>query len=436
MSAFQQSMRKLGVRAGLLAGASAAVLAIGGVSAGSAMAAPTCPNNSVINGRGSSLQKIAQTEVWTVKYDAACANAPKVSYESTSSGSGLEAMGFKGGVVNTAFQYIGTDDGPNATQIASAEGAVSHNTKPVIVPVSQTAISVVVHPPAGCTFKAGTGITYAELNKVFGGNGITNWNQFSNVTGTCNEAVKRVVRSDGSGTSYQFKNYLSTLETNATIKAEGLPCTTEGHTKWGEMLEVGAENKPNITWPQCAGGTTVTAVSGGGGVAETVASTSGAIGYAALPDAKAKTAEVARLQNGTISGIATYAEPGNSSTSTARCVNARYTVPAEGRTTGTGVAVDWSTVFGAQPAIGGSEYPLCTLTYDAGWKSYEGAGFTKAQGEAVFDYINNYVVAAASGQEDLKTAKKWYSTLPTTGGAGSATDVQSAAEWAASKINH
>src|SRR5262249_40249222 len=117
------------------------------LAAGTAMAAPTCPNNSVINGRGSSLQRVAQVEVWNPKYNAACANAPTVSYESTSSSSGLHAFGFIGGVLNHAFQYIGTDDAPSAAQISVVEGAVSHKTKPVIVPVSQTAIAVVTHPP-------------------------------------------------------------------------------------------------------------------------------------------------------------------------------------------------------------------------------------------------------------------------------------------------
>jgi ABC-type phosphate transport system substrate-binding protein len=433
MSAFKQSMRKFGVRAGLLAGTSAAVLAISGIGAGSAMASETCPNNSEIHGRGSSLQKIAQ-ETWTGKYNTACANEPKVTYESTSSGSGLEAFGFKGGVVNHSFQFIGTDDAPNEAQIASAEGAVTNKTKPIIVPVTQTAIAVVIHPPSGCHFASGTGIVYKDLNKIFGGNGITNWNQITNIEGTCNAPITRVVRADGSGTSYQFKNYLSVLET--TKSAEGLPCTVEGHTKWAEMREVGAENKPNIVWPECAGSSSIMAVSGGGGVAETVKNEVDAIGYASLPDAKAKGAEVANLQNGVASEVPSYAEPGNSSTSTARCENARYTVPLRARSTSgesePGIAVDWSAVFGAKPNIGGTEYPLCTLTYDAGWKSYAEAGYTAAIGAAAKGYISKYILG--TGQSDLSSAGKWYSTLPVAGGAGSATDVQDAAEFAAKQI--
>src|ERR1700740_2259807 len=66
MSAFKQKARMLAVRAGLLAGASAAVLAISGVGASSAFAAAECPNNAVqnIEGKGSSLQKEAQ-KFWT-----------------------------------------------------------------------------------------------------------------------------------------------------------------------------------------------------------------------------------------------------------------------------------------------------------------------------------------------------------------------------------
>src|SRR5262249_53408753 len=155
----------------------------------------------------------------------------------------------------------------------------------------------------------------------------------------------------GSGTTFQFKNYLGTLE--ETEGAEAVPCTVDGTTKWKGLREVGTGSKPNIDWPQCAGSTTVTTAIGGGPVAETVKNTSGAIGYAALPDAKAKGAEVALLQNGVEFGEPIYAEAGNEGSKTARCVNARYTVPAQGvGTTGTGVAVDWSEVFGAQPTIG------------------------------------------------------------------------------------
>lgn len=452
MSAFPQRLRKLGVRAGLLMGTSAAVLAIAGIGASSAVAAPACPNAGTIAGRGSSLQKEAQA-VWTAGYTADCTSKPtKAEYTSTSSGSGLEGFGFKGtSSVTYSLQFIGSDDAPNATQIASAETA-GLGAKPIIVPVAQTAIAIDVHPPTGCKFKTGKGITWANLNQIWGGSTITEWSQIANIeattAGACNKPITRVVRSDGSGTTYQFKNYLSTLETTTGITAEGLPCTTDGHTKWAELEEVGAANKPNITWPHCsASASSLEPVEGGGGVAAKVVELEGSIGYSALPDTKSKGATPALLENSNVGGEVKYAEAGKEETKegltykTARCENSRYEVPAGAQSSGSGVAVNWSTVFGAQPKIGGSEYPLCTLTYDVGWNNYVTAGYeteavakgttATAWGEDVGDYIKNYIVPTSQGQKAIR--EKWYSAMPTDGGLAVG-DVQAAAEHSAMQL--
>lgn len=440
MFAFKQPMIHLGVRIGLFAGTSAAVHAIAGMGAGGATAAPACPNKLEFHGKGSTLQKAAQ-EVWTVSYNLACANAPKVSYEPTGSGPALEAFGFINAPlkVNNAIQFIGTDDAPNAAQIVAAEGLAG--TKPIVVPVSQTAIAVMINPPANCQFKAKKGITWNDLSKAFGGNGITKWEQFTNieatVAGACNAPVKRVVRKEGSGTTYQFKNYLSTLE-KAPILAEAPPCAA---AKWSELKEIGAEEKPNITWPECLGGTKVITAAGGGALAAKVVATEGAIGYAALPDAKANGAMLALMQDAAPAGEPMYGAAGKEEVvggvvrKTARCGTLRYTVPAGGQRGpgGTGEAVDWSEVFGAKPRAGGGEYPLCTLTYDIGWKNYLAAGYganAGGWGEDVGDYIRNYVVPPAEGQTAI--VGSWYSPLPAV--VGAATNVQEAAEFAAEKL--
>jgi ABC-type phosphate transport system substrate-binding protein len=447
MHAFKQRMRKLGVRAGILAGTSAAVFAIAGVSAGSAMATePICPNNTAIKGKGSSLQNPAQ-EIWKAKYKERCPSGSVVTYESTGSGPGLEAFRFTGTAkeINHSYQFIGTDDAPSRKQIEHAE-EVSGGARPVIAPISQTAIAVGVHLPSGCSFKKNKGITWTELNKIFGGKAISNWNLLSNVEGTCNEAIKRVVRAEGSGTTYQFKNYLSTLEKEK--EGEKLPCKvkvgTKEFEKWGEILEVGTNEEPNKNWP-CSvaeGGTKIITAAGGGKVAEAINAEPGAIGYLALPDAKnpAHVVPVALLQNASVAGSATYASPANEEEvegvkkNTARCENARYTVPKEAfEGTEAGIAADWSGAFGAQPNIGEKEYPLCTLTYGVGWTNYTSAGYGASSAlfaADVEDYIGEYIVAPTFGQSDIN--HKWYSTLPT--GAGSTTNVQAAAEKAAMKI--
>ena len=92
MPAIRQRLARVGVRAGLLAGASAAVLAISGIGAGSAVASPLCETaNPAIKGQGSSLQRAAQ-EAWVPGYNGVCTKGPKVeAYTVSSSGTGLKS---------------------------------------------------------------------------------------------------------------------------------------------------------------------------------------------------------------------------------------------------------------------------------------------------------------------------------------------------------
>jgi ABC-type phosphate transport system substrate-binding protein len=399
---------------------------------GTAMAAePTCPTGFAMNGRGSSLQRLAQFGVWAPGYEAACPTGAPVSYESTGDGSGLSTFGFKGGAINQSFQYVATDFAPHAVEITNAEEAAG-GVKPIIVPVAQTAIAVVVHPPEGCKFAAGTGITWGELNKAFGGSAITTWKAFMNATGAgCSSPITRVVRSEWSAVTLQFKNYLSRLETS--VEAEGLPCTVEGHTRWSELEQIGVEGKPNTVWPECAGSSPVIRANGEFAVAEKVIETPGTIGYTTLPAAAQKGAATARLQNGKASGKPTYAEPMIAESKAANCNAPRYTVPVEGRPgTGSGEAVDWAEVFGAEPQIGGVSYPLCMLTYDIGWSNYAKAGYNPSGnwGESVRDYLGRYVVQPGLGQAGLKSLS--YFPLPASASAN--TNVQAAAEFAAEQI--
>ena len=167
-------------------------------------------------------------------------------------------------------------------------------------------------------------------------------------------------------------------------------------------------------------------------------STPGSIGYAALPDAEANGGTVIGIQNnGFVSTEeATYGNPqiagASAGKGTANCAATKYTVPVEGRRTGTGIDVDWSQVFGALPAIGGSAYPLCTLTYDLAFKGYKEAGFKFAPYQTVRDFLNGYVVFG--GQTALTTSETNYAPLPETKGlAGN--NVLAAAKFSAALIS-
>ena len=435
-----------GARAGLLAGAAVIALGIGGVSAGSAAAAPSCTGSNII-GQGASLQKVAQVNVWTGKYATLCGGSPTVTYEGTGSGSGLAAWDFNGSdgtAFETAKAFTASDDAPTSAQIANAKSAAGGATDVLVIPVAQTSIGVAINPPAECDVEE---ITNKQLESIFRGN-IRFWGKIDTSFGSgCPGApITRVVRFDGSGTTYQFKNYLS------TINSAKLACT-EPSRNWAELRAIQTGSNPNTTWPEngkggCGASTlspVVTAgANGGGALVNKVDSTDGSIGYSALPDIEGNKDEgvthALRLQNNGLVKLAnaSFAEPGIESDNSANCAGAKYNVPVTGRVGGSGVAVDWSQVFGANNKIGGEDYPLCTITFDMSLTKYGsvstvpgGATFTEGQYLTAKDYLKEYVTAAA-GQTDIANSGKWYSGLPSS--ANPVNDVLGAATLSASKI--
>jgi ABC-type phosphate transport system substrate-binding protein len=405
MLRLSMSSGKVRVRAAVLSGAALAAIGLSSIGAGTASAAVTCTGSN-ITAAGSSLQKIAQTEIWKPGFEAVCNKGtfPTISYESIGSGAGLAKWNADNvsKAINTSVSVVGTDDGPNPTQLSNIE-SVAGGAKVAVIPVAQTAISIVANPPAGCSVE---GITNADLEAVFEGR-TTTWNKIEGAEGSCNSPITRVVRKDASGTTYQFKNYLYTLY------KKGLFCTTgstEGKQTWADLEPVEA---PNLSWPESCSEKALTSVvrpagTGGGEEVKMVNATAGSIGYAALPDAMANktgTTVVLNLQNNgqKKGGEANFAEA--ASGTTANCSAITYKVP---KING-GLDLDWSGVYGAKPAVGGEAYPLCTLTYDLGFHGYQAAGFTEGQAITAKDYLNGYLTQ--EGQTAINA--HYYSALPT-----------------------
>jgi ABC-type phosphate transport system substrate-binding protein len=424
-----------GLRATLLAGAAVAALGLAALGASGASAAPLCTGGNII-GQGSSLQKIAQQNVWIPAFQNEICNSgkhPTVTYESTGSGAGLNEWNASGakGSLNHERQFIGTDDAPTTEQISNIK-SVAGGANLLVVPVAQTAIVAIANPPEGCTVEE---ITNSELEKMFRGT-FTSWSKLATAEGTCSSPVTRVVRKDGSGTTFQFKNYLSLANTG------GLPCTTggtSGKASWKELEPIGntETGAPNTTWPESCEGTTLSTLirpagTGGGELVKKVNATAGAIGYASLPDAKSNSAvDILNLQNNgqKPASEATYASP-IGSPGVANCGATSYIVPEQARKIGTGLDVDWSKVFGAQAAIGGTAYPLCTLTYDLAFHGYGAAGFLQKYEITAKDYIREFIVFG--GQTTLEASGTFYAPLP--GSTKGINDVLGAAKYAAGKI--
>jgi ABC-type phosphate transport system substrate-binding protein len=381
---------------------------------------------SNVTGAGSSLQGVAQTTVWKPAFEGSICNRgthPTVTYSPTGSGVGMREWNFDGGKgsLNTGLTFIGTDAAPTAAQIANIK-SVAGGAQVAVIPVAQTAIAIVAHLPVGCSLE---GISNSSLNGVFEGR-IVNWSKVQGAEGTCNSAITRVVPKDGSGTTLQFKNYLYQLD-NA-----GLACT--GGQTWQQLESIGPADTPNTTWPEACVEKTLSAVvrpAGNGGAEEIkkVNGTAGSIGFAALPDAKANVlagTSILGLQNNGQKAEVNLAKPDGAG-ETANCSAIGYS----GFKLGAYRDVDWSGVFGARPAAGGKNYPLCTLTYALAFHGYQAAGFSEGVERTARDYLNGYVVQEA-GQSAIDG--HYYSALPTSG--EERFDVLGAARKAAKQISY
>jgi ABC-type phosphate transport system substrate-binding protein len=273
--------------------AAAALSAVAFVAPGTASAACSGAN---IKGNGSSLQAAAQQKYWAPAFNGKCSPTnEQVEYESTSSGKGLASWWvghseekYKGFGASNAF--VGTDQPPNAKQESEIlEKGIG--SKPIVlsIPVLQAAVALPIHLPEGCTATSGKGkktfgrlvLDDEVLQKIFAAE-ITKWSEI----GTFNEdklkcatkaeeesAIIRVVRKEGSGTTAIVKKFL--FEINKS--------PVDGSETWNEL----AEQNENLNWP--SEGTVVRAEKGSG-IASTVATTPGSIGYANLNEVRANAA--------------------------------------------------------------------------------------------------------------------------------------------------
>lgn len=426
----------LGLSLALLAGGLLIALAVSALTASSASAAPACTGEN-ITGRGASFQKVAQQNVWNPAFNTSVCGGkgtePKVSYESTGSGGCISAWNFDGisGTINKAVAFCATDDAPTAAQIANAK-SVAGGAQVAVIPVTQSAIAMIANPPAGCNAEF---LTNSNLSGVMEGR-IRNWNKIETaeeeVSGACNFPISRVVRKDGSGTTFQFKNYLFKLNSGTLRCSEGLVEVGKKAT-WQQLEPIAAEGKPNTLWPESCPEQEMSpllrgAANGNGAVVTKVNETPGAIAYTGLADAKAGVkgnTRILALQNNGQKGVAeaTFGEPGVGSV--ANCSKAVYQVP---KLNGS-LDFDWSQVFSAKPAIGGEAYPLCTLTYVIAWNDYSAVGYTEGVATTVRDYLTEYLVQP-SGQAAINSNN--YSSLP--GSGNPLYDILGAAQKAASNI--
>lgn len=402
----------------------AACLCSGVVGVG-ATAAPGTAFACTLTGSGSSLQANMQTE-WAKKYTGC--TTPGVSYVSTSSGKGLLEFGMPGGVLAPRppmDEFIGTDDPSNKEQLKEANTASGTNA--ITFPTVAAPIAVILHPPANCEPTAAEFIiSNEELNKLWVG-GYANWKTFLTavVTATgfsetakgCEVTIKKEVRSDSSGTSFAFKQYLSQIEPSAWLKASGAP----------KEFVTDAPEWPTGTAALTTHGAGV-ANEGSGGEVAAVAAETGSVGYVNLANAvsgafvkyAAKGTKFwARVRNAGAKGepISATGEKGNCPASLTTALTAAQEKEAKGEAPEGTFGPVWATIHLANTATL-TIYPLCTLTYDVGWESYtttnlEAAAIYNGKGAELGPQIKGYseFMPAAAGQK-VVSETKYYSELP------------------------
>jgi hypothetical protein len=402
-------------------------------SSSSASAASTC---LPIVGSGSSLQKVAQQEVWITGFTKAsggwweglCETDPSpITYNATSSGTGKGEWGYETATLGSDSPFdafIGTDLAPSAAQIEHmglAGGQPTPAEGTVTVPVAQSAVSVVVSLPLGCKPKETT--EPAEINseqlQLEWEKGSSSFASYvKGVTGTCTATPELIARSSKSGTTAGFKRYFATLTLNAAwLGVTSTPLKSE-----------------EVAWPmevELSGHLNTTCCEKGSTLASLVFSMPGTSGYADLADArnegfaeKEKWVEhtnaagekywsaIAKID--TSSPLDKYEAPEEAGGGS-NCSNVKYkeqgvhlVAPGE----------DWSEVKPENVTENGA-YPICTLTFDLAWNSYETTALNSKYGSSlvsehygltVLDYLKT-VVASTQGQSSVLTAKH-YGALP------------------------
>lgn len=199
--------------------------------------------SGTITAGGSSAQSNAQ-QAWTTAYNATAKNV-KINYDK-SQGSGGGVTNFLSG----AYDFAGSDSPLNADQTTQSKALCTEGG--VNIPVYLDGVAIIFNIP-GVTKLSLSGETIAKIFALQ----ITDWSDpaITKDNGSALTAgpITTVARSDGSGTTQNFTNYLAATQTSVWTYPAGKDWPVEGN---------------------------VSKQKGGSGVVEAVKSGSGTIGYA------------------------------------------------------------------------------------------------------------------------------------------------------------
>lgn len=533
-----ESGRTRAVLAALCAMAVLVIFAAG--SPGSAKAAITAcqagaPTGNVapIGIEGSSLQKSA-IEFWNSPKIYLSENlgafgcgsgAGAVTYESKSSGCGLDAMGagiaaagcsLSGktekeydtpGYRDTTVRIGASDFPPDPAEEANIDKGITGEKQEGeihVIPVASAAIAVVVHFPEGCTLEGpGTGTADSgegTINEDVSTGGvndpkneatgdsevsntlrlhlpaqaleeiwehkITKWSEIPTPTGSSTLAsymtetvsgsdcatkpIFRIARNDTSGTSYNFKAYLSLLPSNkedggtklwkeGEVGSISTAWPIEGAEKTGIPVEVPASKECTIALSPnqiCRAN-----AEGGKSLAEAVKATNGSIGYLDLATARkegfvltagkpnylywlplqavnpAESEPSKRIGHPLVFDEPTVHPEAHFNTTSvlekgANCKGADYRgIPLASESPDKEATLgNWANAI----ATGGSAYPVCAITYDLAFQNDASVYGSKAPEEEKARTVKEYLSSVVSEPGQTELPEFDYGVLPDT----------------------
>ncbi len=423
------SARRMASACALSAAAVAALMAPGVASA-----ATQCSGSNIV-AAGSTLQKLAQKEIWEPDFNTsanatACSGSqgneakPTISYESIGSGAGLEDWGYNGHAFEAGrVAIVATDEPVNPKEKKEIEvnemKTVANSVQSI--PVLQASVAIIMNLPANCTatntvkkdpFPGRLVLNNVTLQKIWVGE-ITKWSQITEegdkLVGTGCDAetsITRVVRLDQSGTTHVFKKYLDLISNTAFETEKG-----ENKT-WAEI----SEGTENTTWPTAAA-VVRPEKTGGGALVSKVAETPSSIGYANLADARANggfsktgiggpgTGKFwAPIQN---DGVGTtkvkYADPSTDGDSeplaNANCFDTKYTNGTGTKFPPKVTSDTWNEVTTETKE---KAYPICGLTYDMMLSKYSAyPGTSEGEVTTASNFLNFVLETEAGGGQQL-----------------------------------
>jgi phosphate transport system substrate-binding protein len=321
----------------------------------------TCPSVTILGAGSTFVNPLISN--WGSTYQS----INKVNYASVGSSAGISQITAK-------TVMFGASDAPlNASQQAAAPGVLT-------MPESAGAVAIIINLP-GVVFKTGYSLNLSgsALAQIYLGS-ITNWNvtAITSLNPGVNIPTQNITtyhRSDGSGTSYAFTDYLS-----------------QESTTWASQVGKSA----NPTWPTFTGSL---GAKGSSGVAGAVKAQPYSIGYVDLNYALNNAIATAAIQEANAAGK--FIQPNvNNSASALKDSPVVSNLPAG--------SASWSSV-SLINAPGAGDYPIVTFTYLLFYRAADSNPLILNKGDAE-SFVNwlNWTVTVGQGY----SAQLYYVPLP------------------------